>query len=205
MPIRNHALLPENLSGPSPFLPFPGNEPEGGAGTQDTAENSTEQDTEPAGPAGPTGATASSTDDDWKGRARTWETRAKNDARELAKVKQELEKVRHASLTDAEKAVEKARSEGEVKGRQEAAGLLVQARLEAALAHVDDEARDALIEGVNSARFLREDGTPDPDAIKTWASKIAPRSPSVPDLGQGKRTASKPTDMNSIIRRAAGM
>jgi hypothetical protein len=202
MPIRGRALLPENFSGPHPHLPFLGDEPAGGAGTQETTEETTEQNTE--SDTGPTGATGS-TDDDWKGRARTWESRAKKDALELTKIKRELEQVRQSNMSEGEKAVEKARVEGQQQGRSEAAGLLVQARLEAALAHVDDEARDALIEGVNAARFLREDGTPDTESIKTWASKVAPKSPQVPDLGQGRRHASKPTDMNSIIRRAAGL
>lgn len=196
MPIWNRLLLPEGFAGPHPFFPsFDIDETAGGSADADTDDAEEEQE-KPA---------ASEESEDWKGRARTWEQRAKNDARELQRLRKQLDDARKASMSEAEKAIEDARAEGEKKGRSQASGLLVQARLEAALAHVDDEARDALIDGVNAAKFMTDDGTPDTDAIKAWAEKVAPKTRQVVDLGQGRRTAGKPTDMNSIIRRAAGV
>jgi hypothetical protein len=201
MPIWNRDLLPENFTGLHPHLPALETSETGGGGAADTDVD--DLDT------GGSESTATSTDtanaakeEDWKGRARTWEQRAKQDARELAKAKRELEEVRRSQMSESEKAVEAARAEGEKTGRSAATGLLVQARLEAALAHVDDEARDALIDGVNTARFTTEDGTPDTTAIRTWAEKVAPKRNGSVDLGQGRRPASKPTDMNSLIRNA---
>lgn len=200
MPIWNRDLLPETYTGPHPFLPAP-DEGDTGGGAGETGEEDDGGGADSAGSSTDTGTDGK--DEDWKGRARTWESRAKADARELAKVRRELETARKAQMSESEKAIEAARAEGEKTGRSAATGLLVQARLEAALAHVDDEARDALIDGVNTARFITEDGTPDGNAIKSWAEKVAPRKATSVDLGQGRRPASKPTDMNSIIRAAA--
>lgn len=199
-----HARMfaPESRTGPSPHLPYP-DEGDGGGGTPATGTG-----TEGDGEEGKPSADAEGQPEpDWKTQSRTWEKRAKADAREADKLRAELDRLRQAQMSEAEKAIDNARAEGEKAGLVKASGLLVKARLEAALAHLDDDARDALIEGVDVKRFVGDDATPNADAIKTWAERVAPKKNSAnqgfPDLGAGRRQLSPPTDMNSLIRLQA--
>jgi hypothetical protein len=168
------------------------------------------------GTGGTGGADKGGKETDWKANARTWEQRANADKasreqaeRERDQFKTQLEQLRQSQMTDAEKAVEKAREEGRATGLAESAGLLVEARLDAALAgRVPDGQRKALVEALDRTRFVK-DGKPDTAAITAWAEQVAPkgagRPGGMPDLGQGRRSAAPTTDMDALIRRAAGV
>lgn len=134
--------------------------------------------------------------DKWKAQARKHEERAKANA-EAAK---ELEKVRQAAMSDTEKAVEIARQQARQEAIAEFGGELVAEAVRAAVAGrgVDPE---ALLEGLDPARFLTEDGRPDRDAIASWVDRIAPKTTtSFADLGQGARSASSAVQDDPFLR-----
>ncbi len=56
-----------------------------------------------------------------------------------------------------------------------------------------------MIDGINLAKFVGEDGTPDRDAVAAFVDRIAPeREPaSPPDLGQGARGGNQVPGLNS--------
>jgi hypothetical protein len=198
---------PEHAETAFPFLPFPdegtGGGGAGGDGDTDPDDDDTDDDTGDDGGDDDGGAK------DWKAEARKWEARARADAKKAERAAQDADRLRKASMTDAERSVATAREEGERAGLAKASEALVTAHLEAALAHLDDGQREALVEGVNAARFLGDDGLPDKTAIRTWADRVAPKptggGQQFPNLGQGRRAPAKTTDMNELIRRAAGV
>jgi hypothetical protein len=157
-------------------------------------------------PAGNTSGGASG-DTDWKTHARTWEDRAKQNLAEVERLKAENEKFRQQSLSEAEKALEAARAEGEKAGLAKATPLIVQSELKGALAHLPDDQRTALLDGIDPGRFVGQDGAPDSGAIKAWAEKVAPpvQQPRGGGLPLGTRTPAKTTDMNDLIRQHAGI
>lgn len=148
-----------------------------------------------------TDETAQQTDGtDWKAEARKHERRAKENAakaRENAKAAEELAKLKAESMSETEKAVAAAIEQGRAEGRREGSSSLVAAKLEASLAGRGVDAA-ALIEGIDPAKFLDDEGQPDVDAITEWVDRVAPKPDenddeisrkAFPDIGQGRRTA----------------
>lgn len=127
----------------------------------------------------------------WKAQARKHEDRAKANAGAA----RELEQLRQQSMTDTEKAVATAKAEGRAEAMREIAAARVEdaVRVAAAGRSVD---LDALIEGLDKARFVNGEGEVDRDAIQAWVDRIAPApepddDPNryvAPDLGQGVRS-----------------
>ncbi len=112
--------------------------------------------------------------------SRKWETRAKERA-DYDTVKAELEKVRAANLSQAEKDLEAARNEGRTTGAAEAAqkygAALVQAEARGQLSGRGlDEARvKTLLDHLPAATFLT-DGAIDSAALESYIDAIAPKS-----------------------------
>lgn len=130
-------------------------------------------------------------------------------AKANAKAAEELERYRQASLTEQEKAVAKAREEGYAQGRTEtltASGQrLVRAEFKAeAAGKVKD--LDELLEDLNLAKFMGEDGEPDSKAIKAAVARFAKAAPveTTPPFNGGPRKTAQGSDMNTLIRHAAG-
>lgn len=92
----------------------------------------------------------------------------------------ELERLRTAQLTDAEKAVEEAKKTVRAEVQREYGTKLVAAEFRAALGHVDGERRDQIIEGLTLEKYLTSDGDVDTDKVKSFAAAIAPA-----DKGEG--------------------
>lgn len=125
-------------------------------------------------------------------RALAAERKARADAEKRAKAAEaELDKARKAQMTDQEKAVEAAKAEG----RREAAMDVAAARIEAALTGVVKDPA-AIVEDLNLARYVGDDGKVDGDAIKALAEKYrslgsqgqgGSNGGGHPDLGQGRR------------------
>lgn len=142
---------------------------------------------------------------DWKAEARKWEERAKENRKAAA----ELEKQRLASMSEAEKAV----AEAENRGRQSAAQQFAQrlARsdfLTAAARRNPTYDAAAILDDVNLARYVGEDGEPDSKAIEKAVERLIPQPSSEPerpslDLGI-RRTVQSGPSMNDLIRKAAG-
>jgi len=165
-----------------------------------------EPQTDPTGSASPAGGGAP----DWKTHARSWEAKAKRSAKDLETLRAEMTTLRQSQMSDAERAIAQARTEGEAEGRKAALTLagqrLVEANVRAILAGRREQGEvDALLEGIDATRFLASDGEPDLKALTAWADRVAPKGSGFPDLGQGRRPVGAPSDMNSLIRRAAGL
>lgn len=141
----------------------------------------------------------------WKAQARKHEERAKANA----KAAQELEEFRKQSMTATEKAIEEARTVGRREALTEAGSKVAAAEIRAAASgRMTGEQLHTLLENVNLARFISDDGEVDADAVASFVDGIAPQqdgTPSPLDLGQGARgTGAGPskTDMDSLLRAA---
>lgn len=136
---------------------------------------------------------------DWKAEARKWQDRARTNHAAT----KELEQLRASTQTDQEKAVTAARQEG----RKEALAEVGVARAEDAIRfsvgeRLPDSELDELLDHLNLAKFLTDDGNVDRKKVAAYVARITPAGKSpVPDLGQGARGNGKSgTDMNALIR-----
>lgn len=173
-----------------------------------TTATDTPPTTEPPAPPPPAQETA----DDWKAKyeetlkeARKHEDRAKLNA----SAARELEALKARSMTDQEKAVEAAKAEARTETLREVGGKLAEAAIRVAAAGRPVDV-DALLEGVDAAKFLDTHGDPDVKAITAWMNKVAPvsdaahRKPNVvPNEG---RTTPKPgqDDVREFARNLFG-
>ena len=138
--------------------------------------------------------------DKWKALAKKHEARAKDNA----KAAQELEEFRKQSMSETEKAIEQARTEGRREALTEAGAKIAAAELRAAATgRMTTEQLDTLVEGINLARFVDEDGEVDRDAVVKFVDGIAPpptedttSTATALDLGQGTRNAGQNAALN---------
>lgn len=165
-------------------------------------------DTAPDTAAQPNAETANEPADttDWKAEARKWEQRAKENKAAAA----EVEKARKAAMTESERAV----AEAEERGRR-AAITTYGERLaktefiaEAAKRNPGFDAA-AVLDDLNLARYIGEDGEPDSKAIAAAVGRLIPEggnaTPAPPSFDGGTRqTASSGPSMTQLIRQAAG-
>lgn len=159
----------------------------------------------------PEAAGQQQTDDDWETSEGKGGKKAVlgelAEARRTAKAAQrELEKVRTASMTDQEKAVADAKAAGQTEGARAAAPRLVRAELRAAAAEASlpKAALDGFLEYADLSRFVGDDGEPDSKAIEAAVKRLGGGQATNFD-GGARTSAGKPTDMNSLIRRQAGL
>jgi hypothetical protein len=145
-------------------------------------------------------------DTDWKAEARKWEQRAKDNQ----KAARALEDQRKAQMTEAERAV----AEAEERGRLSAVTAYGQrlARTE----FVAEAARrnpgfDAsqILDDLNLARYMGDDGEPDSKAIAKAVQRLIPEAnagnPQPPSFDGGTRqSAPGGVSMSDLIRQAAG-
>jgi hypothetical protein len=145
---------------------------------------------------------------DWKSEAEKWQTLARKNeerAKGNAQAAKELEKVRAAAMSETEKAVAAAKAEGTLEAAKAAAPRLVRAEFRAAAAgQVDKQTLDAYLEDVDLSKFIGEDGEPDLKSIEARIKRLGGGKATNFD-GGARTSAAKPTDMNSLIRHAAGM
>lgn len=161
----------------------------------DTTDTTTTTAEEPQG-TDTTSAEPQGSDTDWKAEARKWEERAKKNeakAKEHATAAKELEQLRQQSMTDAEKAIEHARTEARQQALAEAGGKVAAAEIRAAAAGRLEAAQvETLLDGLNLARFIDDNGDVDRDKVAAFVDGIAPKTDTAPagfpDLGQGTRS-----------------
>lgn len=139
---------------------------------------------------------------DWKAMARKWEKLAKQNSRAA----EELDKVREQSMTETEKAVAKARKEGETTAMVAAGRKLAEARFEVALARKGLDLGDAA-ELIDVGRFVDDKGDVDDDAIKKAVARLAKLAPHTPpssggDFGGGNGQGTPPKNLRDQIREA---
>lgn len=181
-------------------------------------EPTTAPSAEPAPIAEPTAATPSTTEPqapatDVLGeagqKALESERAARKEAEKQAKqFQRELEQVRQASMSEAEKAVAEAEKRGAATATATFAERLVRSDFTAAAARVNPEFdAAAVLDDLNLAKFVGEDGEPDAAAIQKAVERLVPPSgaPRPPSFDGGARTtAPASTGMNGLIRQAAG-
>jgi hypothetical protein len=140
---------------------------------------------------------------DWKAEARKWETRAKNDQKRA----RDLEKQQRESMTDAQRALAEAESKGRTAAVTEFGTRLVRTEFDAAAGRRNPDFDTAsALEYVDLSKFVGDDGEPDTKAIKAAVERLVPEPlGGTPSYDGGSRSTSKgPTDMNQVIRKAAG-
>lgn len=120
----------------------------------------------------------------WKSRSRQNESRA-------AATKRELDQLKQATLTEAERAVEAARNEGRAAALAEvgstAVSAFIKGRVSAGL--LSEERAEVLAKGINTAAFVTDTGDVDLDGLKAYLDAINPMQPSP---HQGNRGTNRP-------------
>ena len=131
------------------------------------------------------------------GHARTWEKRATDNveaAKQLPTLQQQLDEMKQTLAARDVRDIERA-------------GKLAVTQVRSALSDAGIKADDVkeLLDEIDPSRLLK-DGEPDEKAIEriVGALRKAAGRPT-PDHDQGKRSSTAPTDMNALIRRAAGV
>lgn len=135
---------------------------------------------------------------DWKAEAEKWQSLARKHedrAKANAGAAKELDEFRRQSMSEQERAIEAARAEGRAEAAAQLGGRLAEAEFRAVAAgRMSDDQLSTLLEGVNLARFVGENGEIDRAAVARFVDGIAPKQqdepkvPAFPDLGQGART-----------------
>jgi hypothetical protein len=111
-----------------------------------------------------------------------WKALSRQNEKNYNDARTELSQLKEASMTDAEKALEKAREEARNAALSEVGSRLVEAelRVQAATAGVNLPPAEFL----NVQRFIGADGSPDSAAIQTFVSSL-PQPSKAPDFAQG--------------------
>lgn len=119
----------------------------------------------------------------------------------------EVEKVRQASMTEAEKAVAEAETRGRTAATADFGKRLATSKFEA-LASKRNPAFDTapVLEIIDVGRFVGDDGEPDEKSITAAVEKLVPAAEAgVPNFDGGPRgTPPAPSGMNGLIRKATG-
>lgn len=126
-------------------------------------------------------------DKDWKVEAEKWKVLSRKHEDRSKDLLKENTDLKNASMSDAEKAIEDARKEGESTTLKKVAERLVKAELKAIAAEKGAALPD--IEALNLAKFANEDGEPDVEAIEKFVDSLGSSKnafPSGKDLGIGR-------------------
>ena len=149
--------------------------------------------------------TAQTDDTDWKAEARKWEQRAKDNQ----KAAKDFEAQRKAAMTEAERAVLEAEERGRMAALTSFGQRLARTEFiaEAARRNPGFDAT-SILDDLNLARYIGEDGEPDSKAIAKAAQRLIPEAsgtPQPPSFDGGTRQAAPSSaSMSDLIRQAAG-
>jgi hypothetical protein len=126
-------------------------------------------------------------------------------ARKVAE--KQLAELKQASMSEQERAVAEAEQRGSANTAAAYGGRLARAELRAAAAgRVAPETLDGFLEYADLTKFVGEDGEPNSKAIAAAVQKLAAGGGGGTNFDGGARTpAEQPADMNSLIRRMAGV
>jgi hypothetical protein len=134
------------------------------------------------------GDTGGGDEKDYKADAEKWKTLSrKHEAREKELLK-ELDALKTASMSDAEKAIKEAETRGESKALKSVTNRLVKAELKAVAATKGAVLPD--LDVLDLSKFATEDGDPDDDAIERFVSSLGTtgkRFADSKDLGIGRQ------------------
>lgn len=140
--------------------------------------------------------------------AKKWKSFARKHERSAKTISKELEKVQRERMSDQEKAVEDARTEGELAGSRKAAESLVPAAFALAAGdRIDEKRLEAVVDGIDPTKFLNDDGQIDVERVKAFVDGIAPATGDEkkkwPDTGQGRREPGAKDPLEEGRARAA--
>lgn len=127
-------------------------------------------------------------DKDWKTEAEKWKTLSRKHEDAEKALKDKLTKLEQASMSEAEKAIEKAKQEGASETLKKVAERLVKSELKAIAAEKGVTLPD--LDALNLSKFATDDGEPDEAAIEKFVSSLggsANRFPDGKDLGIGRQ------------------
>lgn len=167
------------------------------------SESTAETDTSTEGEGSQGDQTAAETDTtDWKAEARKWEQRAKDNSTKA----KELEKQQRASMTEAERAVSEAEERGRTAAATDFGKELAQTQFDALAGrrNPDFDTTKAL-KRLDLASLLDESGRPNAKEIKAAVEDLVPEpAKGAASFDGGARGTAASSDMNTIIRKAAG-
>lgn len=130
-------------------------------------------------------------------------------ARERAKFADyaDLKKKAASAMTEQERAVSEAEQRGRSAALKESGSRLALAEFRTAASEVglNKQALEGFLEYAEMTRFVGDDGEPDIKAIGMAVKKIAGPKNTTNYDGGARSSAAPPTDMNALIRRAAGL
>jgi hypothetical protein len=131
--------------------------------------------------------------------------RAAQAEKEAKDLKARLDELERAQMSEQERAVAEAREEARKETRAEFGSQLVAAEVKvAATGLLAAEQIDTLIEDLNLAKFLSQDGQVDVERVKAFVEGIAPKATDgtqrVPDLGQGARNSSAALGSDPLLQ-----
>lgn len=137
-----------------------------------------------------------------------WKAMSRKHEREAKKAHAELEKVRKANQTEQEKAIDAAKDEGRRAALVEAGERLAAAEIRAALSTVVDDPK-SIIEDLNLAKYVTEDGDVDEDAVAALRQKFAAiggkkRSPSFDGGAKDKDAPGSGSFLSEALRNKRG-
>lgn len=127
---------------------------------------------------------------DWKVEAEKWKSLSRKHEDSEKKLRDEVDSLKTASMSDAEKAIENARKEGASATLADVSEQLVKAALEVAAARKGASLPD--LDLLNLSRLTAEDGKPDMTAIEKFVDSLESDDgfPGGADLGIGRRGGS---------------
>jgi len=178
----------------------------GGDGPNDDAGGDDTTDDDDTTTAGDDDATTtdddkSATDDD----AAKWKKLSRQNEQAAKKLRRELDELRKKSMTDDDRALEDAKAAARAEVLAEVGAERVAAAFERALAGTDVDV-DELVDGLNVAKFIDDDGHVDRDAVSAFVKRLGVTSSSSSstkrppvDMGQGAR---KPPATKGQLTRA---
>ncbi len=170
-----------------------------GEDTQDTTTPAARQDTAPPDDTGLGDAGKQALD-----RMKAERNAANSKAKALEK---ELDKVRQSAMSESERAVAEAELRGRSSALTEVGQKLARAQFDALAGRRNADVNTAeVLEFVDLARFVGEDGEPDVKALTAAVERLIPAPVSGPPSfdGGARTTAPKTTDMNQLIRSHLG-
>jgi hypothetical protein len=120
---------------------------------------------------------------DWKAEARKWETRAKENSKAVT----ELDKLKAKTMSETEKAVAEAEARGRTAAVTDFGSRLAAAEIKAALTGVVSDP-NVIVEDLNLARYLTDDGEVDSKAVAALRKKYEAllKPPSAPADPKGR-------------------
>lgn len=121
-------------------------------------------------------------------------------------LERELEQVRQATMSETEKAIAEAEKRGRTAASTDFGKRLVKADIATAAARRNPDYDTAALDYLDLSRFIGDDGEPDATAIAAAVERLVPAASGAPSFDGGvRKTPAAKVDMNSVIRKAAGL